>query len=379
MAGDHSLRLAKESGRRFWPSASMRKSTKACGRQQRKRARQRVEMKASPPSANGTGVIVVERPVGQLLGLAPAHADRHQVPVAILSGRRTLVGPVGEVDPFGVEIGHRIAGDAQARVEERDELRVLGLEAAAHARDFQDADPAARPELRVEDVAIVVRREIGMSLDEEDPLEAGQVRVAEHQPALGRAGVEIERFLGRGVGAGLRRQRGLPAAQLDQLRPLLFHVESLGRQAARHLFHEDEGAGQGIEPGDAAPVRRAAGHRRALDAKRRDMVGRADSLPCLPLAQKCIAEQAVPGHRIGQGDRGDVPAGAGRTAKFAAFTTAAVFQFLPSNESRTSTPSGIRSWYCPSRSREKTILETFAGTGSSIWAHSLSSLAAIQL
>ncbi len=71
-----------------------------------------------------------------------------------------------------------------------------------------------------------------MSLDKEDPLKAGQVRVAEHQSSLGYPGVEVERFLGRGpyVGFSLTGEFRLPAAEFDPLRPLLLHVESLGRQ-----------------------------------------------------------------------------------------------------------------------------------------------------
>ena len=53
--GANSERLAKESGRTPEPSRSMRKSTAACGRQQRKRTLQRVEMNAMPPSGNGVG------------------------------------------------------------------------------------------------------------------------------------------------------------------------------------------------------------------------------------------------------------------------------------------------------------------------------------
>ena len=44
-----------ESGRMLLPSASMRNSTNACGRQHRNRALQRVEMNASPPSGSGHG------------------------------------------------------------------------------------------------------------------------------------------------------------------------------------------------------------------------------------------------------------------------------------------------------------------------------------
>ena len=56
-----------------------------------------------------------------------------------------------------------------------------------------------------------------------------------------------------------------------------------------------------------------------------------------------------------------------------------VFQVWPSSESRTSIASGIRSWNCLFRSREKTTLATFDAAGNSICAHSTFPVAAIQL
>ena len=192
--GDHSLRLACERGRMFEPSASMRnRDTKACGRQHRKRALTRVEMNAKRAIGQRAGIVVVERPVGQLLQAAPVGVDGHQMPVRFPTRDRALVGPVGEIDSLAIEIGHGVAGDTVAGVEQCGHLGPADGSSRLATRGISSiAHTPAWLKLRVQDVAVVVRGMVWVTFDEEDPAQPLQVRIAEHQPALGDAGVAIE-------------------------------------------------------------------------------------------------------------------------------------------------------------------------------------------
>ena len=90
-------------------------------------------------------------------------------------------------------------------VEQRGQLRLPRRQAALRARDLQHAHAAARLALRIEDVAVVVRRLVGMPLDEQDALQRRQVRVAQDQPPLGQAGL-VEQFLPVGRRPAARRR-----------------------------------------------------------------------------------------------------------------------------------------------------------------------------
>ena len=94
-----------------------------------------------PAVGQRAGVIVVERPMRQFLSLAPVHVDRpsgaNSNPVrtsdACWAGRRSR--------PAGRRNRPRGRGRCRACVEERDELRLAGFQAARHARDSRTQIP----------------------------------------------------------------------------------------------------------------------------------------------------------------------------------------------------------------------------------------------
>ncbi len=256
----------------------------------------------------GTGIVVVERSLRQLPHRPPFGVHHHQVPIAVPVGGRALARAIREVNPLGIEIGNRIAGDAPAGVEQRDQPGLLRLEAAVPARDLQDANSAAGTKLGVENIAVVVRRPVRMPLHEQYPCQQGQVRIAKHQPPLGRAGIQIERC-GGGLRSGAllrlgrRGQRRMPPPQVGQLASLASGLHSLGRQTLDHFFHLCQDAQQRIQPRDAAPVRRTAGQRGTLDLERRKMVAGRNSQPRRSFTQECVTQQPCGSRRFRQRHR----------------------------------------------------------------------------
>ena len=92
------------------------------------------------------------------------------------------------------------------------------FQAVVEARNLKYTDAAAGSKLRIEHVAVVVRREIGMPLGEKNPRGGREVRIAEHQLPLRHSRIKVQRVTVGCVGRNVGKRR-VTFAEVRELAP----------------------------------------------------------------------------------------------------------------------------------------------------------------